>query len=119
MTERSAAQEVFYDGACPVCRAEINQYKGMVEPGSVTWTNVAEDGGLPEGYDRATLLARFHTRREDGKIVSGARAFLAVWRQMPRLRWAGRALDRQPFIAVLDLLYSGFLKIRPLWRKAA
>ncbi|MEL6601210.1 MAG: DUF393 domain-containing protein [Pseudomonadota bacterium] len=118
MTDQAAAREVFYDGACPLCRAEIDQYRGMVADGSVTWTNVADEEPLPEGLDRETLLARFHARREDGEVVSGARAFLAVWRQMKSLRWLALILDRQPFIAVLDLLYAGFLKIRPLWRKA-
>lgn len=120
-----AASEVFYDGACPLCRQEIAVYQRMAgaDPTSpladaAAWRDVAGHAAAraPEA-DQAQLLARFHARRSDGRLVSGARAFIAVWRATPRLARMGRALDRQPFIALGDAAYWMFLKIRPLWRR--
>lgn len=113
------AAEVFYDGACPVCRREIALYQGMTDR-DVAWTDVSgppPEDAAPLTLDRETLLARFHVRRADGTIASGFAAFLAVWRASPRLSWIARVLDRQPFLWIGDGFYWAFLKVRPLWRR--
>ena len=61
-------------------------------------------------------MARFHIRQADGALISGARAFLALWRNDSRLGAIARLLDRQPFLWALELGYVAFLKLRPLWR---
>lgn len=114
--EPAAAAEVFYDAACPLCRREIAAYRRMDGLAEVAWRDVADPATAIEGLDRAAALARLHVRREDGQIVSGAAAFLAVWRRSPRLRPLAVLLDRQPFRTVLEGGYRVFLKIRPLWR---
>lgn len=114
----SDATEVYYDGACPLCRREIAAYRGMSGLEGIAWCDLSQAGAdLPADLDRATALARFHVRLADGRIVSGARAFLAVWRRNPRLARLATILDRQPFLGVLELGYRGFLRIRPLWRR--
>jgi predicted DCC family thiol-disulfide oxidoreductase YuxK len=113
----AAAAEVFYDGGCPVCRREIAAYRGMAGMEAVVWRDVAAEP-VPD-LDRETALARFHVRRADGALVSGAAAFLAVWRRSPRLALAARALDRWPFREGLELGYRGFLAVRRIWRRAA
>jgi predicted DCC family thiol-disulfide oxidoreductase YuxK len=114
-----AAAECFYDGACPLCRREIAAYRGARGLEDVVWRDVSDPACAPEGLDRDAALARFHVRRRDGRLVAGAAAFLAVWRRNPRLAPLARALDRRPFLGALDLAYAGFLRLRPLWRRAA
>ena len=115
----AAAQEVFFDGACPLCRREIAVYRKMDGLETVAWRDVSEPGFAEAELDREAALRRFHVRRADGAVVSGARAFLAVWRRSRRLAWLARALDRRPFVDVLELGYRGFLAVRPLWRRSA
>lgn len=123
-TDGAAARQVFYDGGCPICRAEIAMYRKAADP-AIDWRDVdAEDFAPPRRADGAAvrrdeLLARFHVRRRDGTLVSGVRAFLAIWRATPKLAFLGRLLDRQPFIAVGEGLYWAFLKLRPLWRPSS
>lgn len=114
--DAAAAAEVFYDGACPLCRREIAAYRGMAGMEAVAWRDLTAAGAAPPDLDREAALARFHVRRADGTLVSGARAFLAVWRRSPRLAPLARALDRRPFVALLDVGYAGFLRLRRLWR---
>ena len=68
--------------------------------------------------DRAALLARFHAR-EDGRVVSGAAAFAAMWRAVPLLRPLGLATRSPRVLAVLERLYLGFLRIRPRLQRLA
>ena len=46
------------------------------------------DLSLPVGCltDRAVRLVRLHAQPRDGPMVSGAAAFVAMWRVIPRLR---------------------------------
>lgn len=114
----AAAAEVFFDGACPLCRAEIAQYRRMRGAESVAWRD-ASAGAAPAEIGREAALARFHVRRADGALVSGFRAFLAVWRVNPRLAPLARLLDRPPFTWAGEAAYRLFLRVRPLWRRPA
>jgi predicted DCC family thiol-disulfide oxidoreductase YuxK len=110
------AAEVFFDGACPVCRAEIAVYRAMPGADAIAWRD-ASAGQAPPEIDPAAALARFHVRRADGALVSGFRAFLAVWRANPRLSPVARVLDRPPFTWAGEGAYRLFLALRPLWRR--
>lgn len=110
------AAEVFFDGACPLCRAEIAAYRRMPGADGIAWRDAAA-GEAPAEIGAAAALARFHVRRADGRLVSGFRAFLAVWRSMPRLAPLARLLDRPPFTWAGEAGYRVFLRVRPLWRR--
>ncbi|HKK34840.1 MAG TPA: DUF393 domain-containing protein [Paracoccaceae bacterium] len=113
----AAATEVFYDGACPLCRREISTYRRLEGMDRIDWRDVSAAGFDAPDLERDAALARFHARRADGALVSGAAAFLAVWRRNPRLAPLARVLDRTPFRQGLELAYRGFLRVRPLWRR--
>jgi predicted DCC family thiol-disulfide oxidoreductase YuxK len=70
----------------------------------------AEAIGCPA--DRAALLARFHAE-EDGRMLSGAAAFAAMWRAIPLLRPLGVAARSPRILAGLDAAYRVFLWARP------
>lgn len=115
-TDPARAVEVFYDGACPLCRAEIDVYRKMNGGESVGWRDVSA-GEAPPEIGAEAALARLHARRADGSLISGFRAFLALWRANPRLAPVAKALDRAPFTWIGEAAYRGFLRIRPLWRR--
>jgi predicted DCC family thiol-disulfide oxidoreductase YuxK len=106
---------VYYDGACPVCRREIGFYQKRTG-GEVSYCDVAAEVCPAPDLGRDEALKRFHVRLADGALVSGAAAFLALWRATPGFRLAGQLLSARPLVAVLDLGYAGFLKLRRLWR---
>lgn len=79
--------------------------------GAITFVDVARDeASCP--LDWAEFLARFHAR-EDGRIVSGAAAFAAMWRTIPLLRPFGLAARNRLVLAALERLYRMFLRVRP------
>ncbi len=105
---------VMFDGACPLCRREVGLYRGIKPLQPLRWLDVsAETNLLDKAEDRSLLLARFHVRRANGELLSGAQAFVALWLQLPGWRWMGRAASLPGATAFLELLYVGFLRIRP------
>jgi predicted DCC family thiol-disulfide oxidoreductase YuxK len=105
---------VFYDGACPICRREISVYRNLDPLQPVEFCDVSQSSSpLPAELPRQQALARFHIRHADGRIESGARAFIALWERLPYWRWLAR-VGRLPGVAALmELAYRGFLRIRP------
>lgn len=110
------AAEAFYDGGCPLCRAEIAAYRRMPWAARIRWLDADAGEGPPE-IGAGQALARFHVRRADGTLVSGFRAFVALWRTNPRLAPWVRVLDRAPFVWAGEAGYRLFLLVRPLWRR--
>ena len=74
---------------------------------------------LPPGVTREQLLARFHVRGRDGELLSGARAFLALWAALPGWRWLA-LVGRLPGAAwLMERGYRLFLRLRPLLQRWA
>ena len=86
--------------------------------GAIDFVDVAVTGSDECPIDRRALLARFHAR-EDGRLLSGAAAFAAMWRAIPVLRPLGLAARNSVILAALERLYRGFLVIRPRLQRLA
>ncbi len=112
---------VWFDGACPLCVREIAWMRRLDRHNAIAFVDVSraatQDGaGCP--VDRSALLARFHAL-EDGRVVSGAAAFAAMWRAIPLLRPLGLAARNRLVLAGLERLYRLFLRVRPRLQRAA
>ena len=109
---------VYYDGGCPLCRAEIASYQKTEGGASLRWVDAhaGSAAALGPDLDAATALARMHVRRADGTLLKGAAAFAEIWSQLPRWRWLARLARLPGMLPVLDVLYTVFLAVRPLWR---
>lgn len=115
--EERPALTVLYDGACPLCRREISVYRGLAPLSpqmQVCFADISEaDSPLPSGTTRDDLLARFHVQSPDGRLLSGAQAFLALWSALPGWRWLAR-LGRLPGMTwMMEQAYRLFLRYRP------
>ncbi|HEY9194234.1 MAG TPA: DUF393 domain-containing protein [Methyloversatilis sp.] len=108
------AIEVLYDGSCPLCRREIALYRSLTPLHPVRWRDVSDPllTPLPDGQ-RAALLSRFHIRQGNGRLLSGARAFIALWAALPGWRWLARLAALPGAASLLELAYRGFLLVRP------
>jgi predicted DCC family thiol-disulfide oxidoreductase YuxK len=107
---------VWHDGACPLCRREVALMRRLDRRGAIHFIEVqgANDASCP--VSRTELLARFHAL-EEGRLLSGAAAFAAMWRAIPLLRPLGLLARRPAVLRLLERLYLGFLKIRPRLQK--
>lgn len=106
---------VFFDGACPLCRAEIGVYRNCTGSERIAFVDVAaaSDGDVAPGLNRETALARFYVRRADGSLASGAAGFAQLWLLLPGWRWLGRIVSLSGANTLAELAYRGFLVLRP------
>ncbi len=110
------AVTVWHDGTCPLCQREIALMRRLDRRGAIAFVD-AGDPASTCPIDRAAMLARFHAR-EDGRLLSGAAAFAAMWRAIPLLRPLGIAARNPVVLAGLERLYRLFLRIRPTLQAA-
>jgi predicted DCC family thiol-disulfide oxidoreductase YuxK len=105
---------VYFDGSCPLCRAEIGHYRRSDYSGALCFVDISDPQSLvPAGLTRRQAMERFHVRVEDGALLSGAAAFIEVWTRLPRWRWAARVAALPGAIAALEFGYGVFLPLRP------
>ena len=115
METEASRSTVYFDGSCPLCRAEIGYYRREDRAGALCFIDVSEtDASIPVGLTRQRAMERFHVRAGNGQLVSGAAAFVEVWARLPRWRLAARAAALPGAMAALEFGYRAFLPMRPL-----
>lgn len=79
--------EVYFNGDCPVCQAEMARYRRDSEEGrlDLQFVDCAGDTSALAscGLRAEHLERRLYLRAPDGSIVSGFPAFLVLWRTLP------------------------------------
>ena len=116
---RCSELTVMFDGSCPLCRREIALYQSLTPLQTVSWRDVSSDlTGLSQ-TDQARYMARFHVQLGDGRLISGAAAFVALWLVMPGWRWLGRVARLPGVTGALELGYGAFLHLRPYLQRWA
>jgi predicted DCC family thiol-disulfide oxidoreductase YuxK len=88
---------VCYNGACPVCRAEIEHYRRRAPQGAaLVFLDVAADPGAAArlGLAGDRPFRRLHAIDAHGRILSGVAAFAQVWERLPGYRWLARLVGR-------------------------
>jgi predicted DCC family thiol-disulfide oxidoreductase YuxK len=110
-----AAFTVFYDGACPLCTAEIGFYRRRRGADRISWVDVSACATetVTAGLTRDQALKRFHARQADGRLVSGGAAFVALWSVLPSFSWLGRLFRAGPLLWGIERAYDSFLGWRP------
>jgi len=112
--DNSGTTVIFFDGSCPLCRTEIEAYGRRNGAGQLRLVDVsAENAALPQGLSRDQANARFHVLSREGRLISGAAAFIEVWGQLPSLRWAAWFASYRGTFFMLESAYRLFLLMRP------
>lgn len=105
---------VYFDGACPLCQAEINHYRKQEGAGAICFVDVSRsEETLALDLTKQQAMKRFHVRANDGLLLSGAAAFVAVWSTLPRWRLAARLAALPGILRILEVAYRLFLPVRP------
>ncbi|MEM7231966.1 MAG: DUF393 domain-containing protein [Planctomycetota bacterium] len=73
--------EVFFDGACPLCRKEIAFLKRLDRRNRIRATDIAAPGFSAEGVGttQAELMAEINARLPDGTWIRGVEVFRRLY----------------------------------------
>jgi predicted DCC family thiol-disulfide oxidoreductase YuxK len=105
---------VYFDGSCPLCRAEIGYYRRKDQDRALCFIDISETSAVPpEGITQERAMKRFHVRASDGRVLSGAAAFVEIWTRLPKWRWAASAASLPGGLIALEWGYRFFLPVRP------
>ena len=79
--------KVYYNESCSICRAEINLYKKQ-NIKEIEWVDITNNliAEKDTSKNNRTLLRRLHVE-DNGQIFGGAKAFLLVWKKMPKYKF--------------------------------
>jgi predicted DCC family thiol-disulfide oxidoreductase YuxK len=105
--------EVFYDGACPLCRREIELLRRKDKQQRILFTDITDPKFDPAsiGVAWATLMARIHGRLPDGTLIEGVEVFRRLYAAVGFGSLV--ALTRLPVVTeLLDWSYGAFAKNR-------
>jgi len=108
--------EVFHDGDCPLCNAEINMLKRLDRRSRIRFTDIAAPGFDPAsaGLSLEALMDRIHGRLADGSPVEGVEVFRRLYGAVGFAPLV--PLTRLPGIShALDWGYERFAKNRLKW----
>lgn len=104
---------LWYDGTCPLCIREINLMRRLDRRSALCFLDAGKADAAACPLERSLLLARFHVRTREGRLLDGAAAFAAVWRELPLLRPLGELARLPGALWLLEGAYRAFLRVRP------
>ena len=108
---------VWYDGDCPICSTEIALMRRIDRTKALEFVDLSLPGACPT--ERTARLARLHAQARGGPLVSGAAAFVAMWRVLPGLRFLAVVASFPPCLWALERAYLLFLRLRPSLQRMA
>tara|TARA_B100000902_G_C27075821_1_gene796347 strand:+ start:152 stop:502 length:351 start_codon:yes stop_codon:yes gene_type:complete len=78
--------KVYFNNSCKICKAEIDLYK-KEKIDQINWIDITNNkkAKIETNRNYKQLIRRLHVEK-DGKIFSGAKAFLLVWKNIPKYK---------------------------------
>ena len=79
--------KVYYNESCSICKFEIDHYKKQ-NISEIEWVDITNNSSAEQETDKndKALLRRLHVKK-DGQVYGGARAFLLVWKKIPKYKF--------------------------------
>jgi predicted DCC family thiol-disulfide oxidoreductase YuxK len=114
LPDPGAKTVIFFDGSCPLCRSEISMYSDCDVAGILSLVDVSETNvALPQDLDREKAMSRLHVIAKDGRMLSGAAAFIEVWRHLRGWNSVAKIASLPALTWILECAYCVFLSFRP------
>jgi predicted DCC family thiol-disulfide oxidoreductase YuxK len=114
-----APSTVYYNSACPVCKAGIAMQQGQMAQCNIEWVDVhAHPERAQElGAGLECIRERLHVRMGNGQLAVGAAAVSALLLQMPGWWWLGRCGQWPLIRSVAAFGYNRFAKLLYRWNR--
>ena len=101
---------LYYDGACPLCRGEIEKLR-RYSSNNLCLVDIHQMDDYNAVPDRDALLTRLHLRSAEGEWLTGLDANIRAWHHTP-FRGLWRVLAWALIHPLAALAYETWLKLR-------
>lgn len=105
--------EVYYNGACPVCKAGVDyQTKRMLDC-NVIWNDIHRDPTKSNGLNSNIefIRERLHLLDNQGQLKIGIDAFITLWAASPKEHWKATLFSLPLAHGIARMGYNAFAKI--------
>lgn len=114
--------QIFFDGSCSVCAAEIQHYLQRNHGGRLVAIDIAAADFDPEPYHipQEAFMHELHAIDSLGNVYRGVEAFRAIWQAFPPLsvyRLMGSIIGMPLIDPVARVAYKVFASVRPFLPK--
>ena len=98
--------KVYYNKSCSICRAEINLYKKQ-NIQEIEWVDVTNNITAEKDTSKNSeaLLRRLHVKEGD-QVFVGAKAFLLVWKKIPKYNFLYTFFKLPIIFNIFSLFYE-------------
>ena len=104
MSEQLQKLTLFYDGACPLCQAEILFLSGRNQANLLEFIDInsGKYDPLKVGVSCEEALAAMYGQYADGTLINGVAVFPAAYQRanLPKLAWMFSRKSLQPLLGV-------------------
>jgi predicted DCC family thiol-disulfide oxidoreductase YuxK len=101
---------LFYDGACPLCQAEILFLSGRNQARLLDFIDINSTQFDPQkvGVSCEAALAAMYGQFSSGKLIQGVSVFPEAYRRanLPRMAWFFSIKPLQPFLKLAYLFFA-------------
>lgn len=115
-------EKVYYNSACPVCKAGIKKQREMMEKCGVQDINWVDVHNQPDSASEThssleQVRERLHLKDENGQIKIGADAFIFLWLKTPGLHWLGKIGQLPVIRPIFHFSYNSFARLLYGWNR--
>lgn len=117
--KQTTKMKVYYNSACPVCKAGIEGQMGKDSVCEIQWNDVHQNNNLVSdvGADLEYVRERLHVVDENGDLQIGFNAFLAIWRNSPKETWKAKLTGIPVVKQICQFSYNVFAAMLYKWNK--
>ena len=98
--------KVYFNNSCKICKAEIDLYK-KEKIQEIDWIDITDNNLATEetSKDSKELLRRLHVK-DGGKVLEGAKAFLVLWKKMPKYKFLYNFFKLPIIFSLFSFIYE-------------
>ncbi len=98
--------KVYFNNSCKICKAEIDLYK-KEKINQINWVDITnnQEAKIETKKNDKELLRRLHVEK-NGEIFSGAKAFLIVWKNIPKYKILYSILSKPIIFQIFSITYE-------------
>lgn len=105
---------VFYDGSCPSCRRDRQNYQKMAGQADIEWLDITGKDELlkSQGIDPRKALLELHVKGADNKVYSEMDAYILLMSRVTLLKPLAWLINLPVIRPALSRLYKVWVKRR-------